>query len=90
MMVTMAEVMCVAYFLWRDGYGKAAIVSWEPVQAALAYRDQVGRDTGLWAFDDNAYALLCNVLMLHDQQLGSTPLYALKKANDQLQQHASQ
>jgi hypothetical protein len=58
-------------------------------QLASMCEDLLDRHATLWAFDDNAYALLCNVLMLHDQQLGSTPLYALKKANDQLQQHAA-
>ncbi|MGF6767515.1 hypothetical protein P3T24_007879 [Paraburkholderia sp. GAS33] len=88
--VSLAQAMYITRFLCEAGYGVARDGLFCEADEAIVRRHGTAVDTGVWQVDGEAYALLCEVLTLHDQQLAITPVFELLRANDRLQKLGTQ
>jgi hypothetical protein len=81
---SMAQATYLAMLLSAAGYGVAREGLFRAADEAIARSRDCMLANGVWAVDEEGYALLSEVLTLHDHQLVVTPVYELMAANEKL------
>lgn len=81
---SMAQATYLTWSLCEAGYGIARDGLFREMDETIARCRGAVLDSGVWRIDDHAYALLCEVLTLHDRQLATASVSELMLANDRL------
>ncbi|TKC78081.1 hypothetical protein FAZ69_32180 [Trinickia terrae] len=85
MMGAMAGVVVATCLLVNAGWGAAQPDGMDEVQARLVECNVCAARTGRWSIDSETYALLCEVLQLHGDQLETAPLHEVIKVSRHLE-----
>ncbi|WP_244196188.1 Fis family transcriptional regulator [Paraburkholderia susongensis] len=83
---SMAQAVYMAMLLNQRGYGAAMPDLFRDAEGVILRCRAAGLDTGICAVDNDAYALLGQVLTLFDQQLAAAPVQELIAVNAKLKQ----
>ena len=81
---SMAQAIYMAMLLNQRGYGAAVPELFRDAESVILRCRQSGLDTGICVVDNDAYALLGEVLTLFDQQLAAAPVQELIAINAKL------
>ncbi|MFT4067037.1 Fis family transcriptional regulator [Paraburkholderia sp.] len=83
---SMAQAIYMAMLLNQRGYGAAVPELFRDAESVILRCRQAGLETGTCVVDNDAYALLGQVLTLFDQQLAAAPVQELIAVNARLKQ----
>jgi len=81
---SLAQASYITRFLCEAGYGVAREGLFLELDEAHTRCHQQAEEAGVYRAEDEACALLGEMLTLHDQQLAGAPVGELMKANDRL------
>jgi hypothetical protein len=84
----LAQATYITRYLCEAGYGAAGDGLFGELDEAIATARRVSLETGCWRIDDNTYALLGEMLTLHDLQLAGVPVGELMAASDRLRKYS--
>jgi hypothetical protein len=83
---SMAQAIYMAMLLNQRGYGASVPELFRDAESVILRCRQSGLETGTCVVDNDAYALLGQVLTLFDQQLAAAPVQELIAVNAKLKQ----
>jgi hypothetical protein len=83
---SMAQAIYMAMLLNQRGYGVSMPELFRDAESVILRCREAGLDTGACVVDNDAYALLGQVLTLFDQQLAEAPVQELIAVNAKLKQ----
>lgn len=81
---SMAQAIYMAMLLSQRGYGFARPDLFRDAEQVILLCRQAKLETGVGIVDEDAYALLGQILTLFDQQLAVVPVSELTMANERL------
>ncbi len=81
---TLTQVMLLTGFLAESGFGSATGEQLGAAERAVAAVFDIGRETGQWRMDGEAFALFAEIATNYDRQLHSAPLWAITDASERL------
>jgi hypothetical protein len=83
-LASLSQASFVCRFLCEAGYGSARDGLFIAIDEAVLRAKSVGHETAVWRLDEEGYALMSEMLTLHDEQLLSVPVFELQAATDWL------
>ncbi|MFM0340848.1 hypothetical protein [Paraburkholderia fungorum] len=81
---TLTQVMLLTGFLAESGFGSATGEQLGAAERAVAAVFDIGRETGEWRLDSEAFALFAEIATNYDRQLHGAPLWAVTDASERL------
>ncbi|WP_207002550.1 hypothetical protein [Trinickia mobilis] len=85
-----AYALNMAMVLCERGLGREWLALVQRAQEALVRSAADSHKVGKWVLDDDAYALICEALEIHDQQAEAATTAAIQAAENEINRRARQ
>jgi hypothetical protein len=82
---TLCQVMILTGLLAEAGYGDATFEQMRDAESILSAAFDRGRDSGVWALDEEGFRQFATIAATYDYQMERAPLAAIADASERLE-----